>query len=209
MKSEHLIDVFNFQEIQLIDKILGNIPGQMHSGKLKSIYTNGFRESDFVFSAIKRAVIDPINRRTSYPITRVQLGMKLDTRNPFPIHTDSAGKGDNGKGYAYLIPLSQKGNSDKSSYTITFHQTWEPTQEPEDYIKTNPRLPSHNCDDIWDEHLDHNPRHWAKYFSVQTLAPWIPGSVIVWDRSLFHCSDNFLKKGIFGKTALVLFTSTS
>jgi hypothetical protein len=209
MKSDHLLNVFNLDEIKLIDDVLSKIPVQPHGGKYKSIYFNGFKESDLIFSAIKRLVIDPINQRTSYPITHVQVGMKLDTRNPFRIHTDGAGKGDNGEGYAYLIPLSQQGCSDKPSCTIVFHQAWEPTQEVEDYIKTNPVLPSNGCDDIWEEHLDHNPREWTKYFSVQTLAPWVPGSVIVWDRSLFHCSDNFLKKGIVSKTALVLFTNIS
>jgi hypothetical protein len=156
-------------------------------------------------------VIDRINQRLDRPIGKLTTGMQLITKNPFGIHSDFDGKGDSGHGTAFLIPLYQHCHDNKitdNSCTIMFDQCWEKTQNMRDYIATSPEKPKNNADHIWEEHCDHNPREWMEYLSVKLIAPWILGSVITWDRELFHASDNFLKKGIFEKSALVLFTSS-
>jgi hypothetical protein len=160
---------------------------------------------------IKKVVIDRINQRLDRPMGKLTTGMQLITKNPFGIHSDFDGKGDSGYGTAFLIPLYQYQLDNaitNKSCTIMFDQYWEKTQNMRDYLATSPEKPKNNADHIWEEHCDHNPREWMEYLSVKLIAPWIPGSVIVWDRELFHTSDNFLKKGIFEKSALVLFTSS-
>lgn len=200
------MDVFDDHDLAVIRGIAAKIPKQPHPDA-DSVYTNGFMESDPIFLAIKQLVIDPINRRTSFPIKRVRVGMVLQSRNPFRVHSDAFGKGDSGRGHAFLIPLDQQGDITQSSSTIVFQQQWSHTQDIEDYIQSDPQLPMPDCSDIWEQHLDHNPKEWCRYLSVETLGTWIPGCVITWDRGMLHCSDNFVKKGIIEKTALILFTS--
>jgi hypothetical protein len=205
--AQHIDNVFTSEDLSLILKILTKIPNQKHNQSGMHT-TNGFTEKDPIYSIIKKAVIDPINQRLDRPMGKLTTGMQLITKNPLKIHTDFNDKGDSGYGTAFLIPLYQDTKTTNKSYTIIFDQCWKKTQNINDYIATNPEKPKHNADYIWEDHCDHNPREWMEYLSVKLMAPWEPGSVITWDRQLFHTSDNFLKKGIFEKSALVLFTST-
>lgn len=210
MITQHLLNVFTSKQLENIVKILNFIKNQPHK-TYEKVYTNGFTENDSVYPLIKRWVIDPINDVSKVKIKKINVGMKLISRNPFPIHSDSAGKKDAGRGQAYLIPLSQspvdKEKPMQQSHTIIFDQTWMDTQSMEDYIKSNPPMPTQNADSIWEMHCDHNPREWLRYLSLKMLAPWTPGSVITWDRKLLHTSDNFLKKNMLEKTALVIFAT--
>lgn len=202
-----LKNVFSADELDFILKILNKVPERSHNWQ--DVYTNGFTENDFIYSIIKKFVIDRINQLSGKPMGRLTTGMQLITKNPFGIHSDFARKGDSGHGTAFLIPLYQQTESSVTdcSYTIVFDQFWRETQNMEDYINTDPDKPVTNADHIWEKHCDHNPREFMQYLSIKLMAPWEPGSVIAWDRELFHTSDNFLKKGITEKSALVLFTS--
>lgn len=210
MIAQHLINVFTSSDLEKIQKALSHIKDQRNA-KYEKIYTNGFTEKDSVYHLIKRWVVDPINVKCMTKIEKITVGMKLISREPFPIHSDFTGKGDAGEGYAYLIPLSHSPiDGDRpmpQSHTIIFDQSWTASQRMEDYIKSNPQIPKKNADNIWQDHFDHNPREWAQYLSVKLLAPWTPGSVIIWDRKLLHTSDNFIKKNILERTALIIFTT--
>lgn len=208
MNAFQLFDVFSQCQLQAILSIAQKIPRQPHA--LDNIYTNGFTDKDLIYVAMKKMVIDPINQHLTQPIKTLSVGMQLCARDPFVVHSDFQGKNDSGHGTAFLIPLYQNPVDDThdmgKTMTIVFDQCWTESQSMQDYIDSDPPLPDHNAEPIWDQHLDNNPRPWAKYLSVKLMAPWVSGSVIAWDRRLLHASDNFVKKNIAEKSALVLFT---
>ena len=42
---------------------------------------------------------------------------------------------------------------------------------------------------------------------IDQVISWEVGSLMTWDRSRIHCSDNFLKSNVISKTCMALFTS--
>jgi len=204
-KFGQILDVFSAQEIDLLTKILSKIPMQNYGRP--DTFNNGFVEQDTIFPFIRKHAIDRINTVCSKKIKRVSVGMQLVTKNPYGIHTDFHNKGDSGHGTAYLIPLWSKPVVDKKSSTIIFEQAFTASNNLSDYVVTDPLVPKKNAEWIWDQLPNTADARYAKYLSVGLIAEWHIGSVIYWDRSLFHSSDEFRKKGIEQKSALVLFAS--
>ncbi len=134
--------------------------------------------------------------------------MQLIARDPYRIHTDFLDKNDNGFGYGFLIPLYTTPDSTENSFTVVFNEGSTLSNQLKDYVDTNPPKPTSNAESIW-HLLPDDPLEYAKYLSVCLVGEWIPGSVIYWDRRMFHSSDDFRRKGILEKSALVIFTSTN
>jgi hypothetical protein len=206
MISEHLFDVFSKEELNAIKIIAEKISQQKHPTH-SNTYTNGFTPIDPIYPAIKKLVIDKINQHSAIKIQKLTVGQILQTQNPFGVHSDFMGKGDNGEGQAFLIPLWQtpEPNDENRTTTIVFDQTWTTSQLMSDYIATNPDKPTNNAESIWEKHMGHDSKIHAEYLSVKMLCPWIYGSVISWNRRLLHSSNNFPAFGIEEKCALVLF----
>lgn len=200
-----ILDVFSPDEISNMVRILSRI--EMQNYGRKDTYNNGFTEQDPIYFVIKKIVIDKINSICPVKINRVAEGMQLITKNPYSIHTDFAHKNDSGNGTAYLIPLWTKPATEENSFTVIFNQRFKGNNLA-DYIRTNPPLSDEPAHAIWDQvpnaHLDPD---FAKYLSVALIAWWQPGSLIYWNRELFHSSDDFRKKGIDEKSALVIFST--
>ena len=57
------------------------------------------------------------------------------------------------------------------------------------------------------ERLSHIHPKDLQYLSIHDTFEWNKGSVFVMDRRYFHCSDNFLKRGLKEKRGIVLWTS--
>lgn len=170
-------------------------------------FNNGFEEQDLIFPLIRKHVIDRINSVCVKKIKRVTVGMQLITKNPYNIHTDFHHKGDSGHGTAYLIPLWSRPLIDEKSSTIMFEQAFTDSNRLSDYVATNPVIPETNAQSIWDQLPQTEDASNVKYLSVALVAEWHIGSVIYWDRRLFQSSDEFRKKGIEEKSALVIFAT--
>lgn len=204
-----IADVFSHKELALLASALGKVPDQTQTDR--QIYTNGFTSGDVIYPFVKRLVIDRINQLDVPRADTLTVGMLLKAQEPFAIHSDSPNKGDNGKGTAYLIPLHMQRDPgvDHSvkSHTIVFEQQWESTGLVTDFIASErARILENNAKPIW--HMipePHRHTNYYEYLSVALLAPWHLGSLIYWDRSLLHCSDEFRQLGIREKQALVLF----
>ena len=208
--AEQKFNIFTLDELNLIQKMLALIPKQDHHWK--SVYTNGFTQKDPVYLGIKKLVIDRINQHFANPIKSLSVGMQLKTQNSFGPHSDYSNKGDSDGGHAYLIPLymeyTDQAVEKLPSYTIVFDQIWKsPKSDMEQYLIANPDapMPTHNAENIWDQHLAKWPREWAKYLSVNIMGEWQLGSAIYWNRDVMHASDDFESKHIKEKSALVLF----
>lgn len=208
MHAGQIDNVFSLDEIGMLVAVLGTIPNQ----KLQDgILTNGFCEDHDVFPIINELVISKINVACKHKIQKLTVGMQLITSDPFKIHTDFSGKNDSGYGTAYLIPLYMMGDAiQEPSATIVFNEYSCEHHGLEPYIKSNPPKPVRNARNIWHhlpESRDAAKNHWADYLSVNVFGEWRMGSMIYWDRRLYHASDDFLTKGITQKSALVLFSS--
>jgi hypothetical protein len=133
----------------------------------------------------------------------LSIGMFLDARVPYQIHTDYTKPEDEeidiNVGMAVLVPLETKNTS-----TIIFNQQCE----QQDLVKSLPDLPEHVDHKFWIKNLSHcNP--WLRFkVSVKSVHTWTRGHPILWHRLQLHSSNNFLDK-YENKRALVLFTNTA
>jgi hypothetical protein len=203
-----LLNVFTPVEINNIIKLLKHIPNQRNPNQSGDILNNGFTENDLIYPAIKEIVIQKINQVSPVKITQISVGMQLIARDPYRVHTDFLDKNDNGFGYGFLIPLYTTPSSTENSFTVVFNEGFTHSNQLKDYIDTNPPKPIPNAESIW-HLLPEDPIEYAKYLSVCLVGKWLPGSVIYWDRRMFHSSDDFRLKGILEKSALVIFTSSN
>ena len=96
----------------------------------------------------------------------------------------------------------------EKTFTVIFDQHSTNTNLLKDYVSTGPAMPAENAQNIWHLLPPTDPEEYAKYLSVKVMAHWHPGSMIYWDRRLFHSSDDFRLNGVKEKSALVLFTSS-
>ena len=55
--------------------------------------------------------------------------------------------------------------------------------------------------------MTHQPYEDCKSLEIDKVISWDIGSLIYWDRTRIHCSDNFLKNNVISKTFVALFTS--
>lgn len=204
-KFGQILDVFSATEIENIIHVLSAVPDQ-HYGR-PGTYNNGFTEKDSIFPVIKAIVIDRINSVCPRPIKQVTVGMQLITSNPYGIHTDYPGKGDAGSGTGYLVPLWTKPTTEDKSFTVIFNEGCTFSAKLSDYVSSGAVVSAHSSEYLWD-HIPHNvSSDHLKYLSVGMIGHWHPGSLIYWDRTLFHSSDDFSKKGIQQKSALVIFSA--
>lgn len=202
--SGQFFNVFSPSAIKSLISILSRVTNQPI--REDQIYTNGFKRSDMIYPAIDHLVLGPLRQVSEFPIGDLTVGMQLKAKTPFGLHTDYMKDGDDGGGMAWLIPLYiDSDNASAMTSTVIFNQHWDAHISVDDYIKTNPKRPTNPAHDIWHLLPNRDRPHQADFFSVQTLANWVPGSVIYWDRSLFHTSDDFRLQNIREKSALVLF----
>ena len=59
----------------------------------------------------------------------------------------------------------------------------------------------------YEKYMTHQPYEDCKSLEIDKVISWEIGSLITWDRSRIHCSDNFLKNNVISKTCMSFFTS--
>tara|TARA_E500000331_G_scaffold357022_1_gene417236 strand:- start:1501 stop:2385 length:885 start_codon:yes stop_codon:yes gene_type:complete len=60
--------------------------------------------------------------------------------------------------------------------------------------------------EIYKKYLTHQPYDDLTSLEVDKIIEWVPGDVIVFDRTTLHCASNFLKEDVREKMAMVMFT---
>ena len=60
---------------------------------------------------------------------------------------------------------------------------------------------------IYEKYMTHQPFEDCMGLEIDKAFAWEPGSLLTWDRSRIHSSDNFLKNEIHSKTCIALFSS--
>ena len=61
--------------------------------------------------------------------------------------------------------------------------------------------------DDYEKHMTHQPYEDCQGLEIDKVVPWDVGSLLSWDRSRIHCSDNFIKNNVISKTCIAVFTS--
>ena len=59
----------------------------------------------------------------------------------------------------------------------------------------------------YEKYMSHQPYEDCKSLEIDKVVSWEVGSLMTWDRTKIHCSDNFLKNNVTSKTCMALFTS--
>jgi hypothetical protein len=208
MNAFQQFDVFTETELAMIKNVAKKIPRQKHNWD--DVYSNGFTRNDPIFPIFEKLVFDKINATCPVKIKNITVAMTLVTRNPFGIHSDFSNKGDSGHGYAFIVPLDQTPMPGKSiiepSCTIVFDQS-SMTSLIDKFFTAEIPVGKPTAEHIWEKHCTHTKKEHLEKLSISIIAPWIYGSVIGWDRTLLHTSDDCPKKNILEKTGLVIFTS--
>ncbi len=195
-KATQFFDVFSSDEIVQITNTVERLSDKANSGKFFA-YTNGFRQTDYIFPFIKKIVLTKLEKLINEKIN-LFVGMFLKEEIPWLIHTDYV-KGDLKPKGAFLIPLCNE-----NTHTVIFNE--ECLTSFENYLQVNKKLKK-NAKNLYDTLCSHETEDRLEHVSLYAAYKWQPGSVIYWDRKLLHCSDNFLINGIKEKTALVIFTN--
>ena len=60
---------------------------------------------------------------------------------------------------------------------------------------------------IYSQHLSHQPYEDLRDLEIDTVYKWNLGDILTWDRSLIHCSDNFINNGVDHKTCIAIQSS--
>lgn len=58
----------------------------------------------------------------------------------------------------------------------------------------------------YERFLTHQPYEDLAGLEIESVISWVPGDVIVFDRSTIHCASNFLSEGVEEKMAVAMFT---
>ena len=61
--------------------------------------------------------------------------------------------------------------------------------------------------DDYEKYMTHQPFEDCGSLEIDKVMSWEVGSLLYWNRTRIHSSDNFLKNNVLSKTAIVLFTS--
>ena len=59
----------------------------------------------------------------------------------------------------------------------------------------------------YNKYMTHQPYEDCQSLEIDKAISWEIGSLMTWDRSRLHCSDNFLKNNVVSKTCMAFFTS--
>lgn len=131
----------------------------------------------------------------------------LNAYRPYDIHSDSLDDDvpatfipDNTKyAWTFLIPL---GNYNTN--TIVLNEESYDTKNFRRWIKrTNAPIKDVIDDETYEKYFTHQNREDIRYVSIDTIFPWKKGTLLAMNRHRLHLSDNFYKKGVFEKRALI------
>ena len=160
------------------------------------------------FSRIQTAINEPD--------MKLIFAMYLNETRPWNIHTDSyhtIGHKDKRTAYSLLIPLSVDNdvNLADQSHTIVFNEhsdTYMPDnlsgkKWPWEDMTSTDHL-SNSAAHIYQKHLSHNSYEKVNRFTIQGIYQWKRGSLIWWNGTYFHDSDNFIANGYKSKQAIVI-----
>lgn len=205
------LNIFSDNDINDISIITNKLVDAKNISEKFKAYTNGFTQKDIMFKIIMNKIYHKISDAVGQH-TNVVCGMLLKEFVPWEVHTDYKHQFDvdstQEPDLAILIPLStQPNNVYNNTNTVIFNEQCTDIAEFIEKCQNVKKPVDVGMLEVYNTHCSHCTPEIFGHLSLAGIYPWIPGSLIYWDRKMLHCSDNFLKNGITQKNALVLFTS--
>ena len=170
---------------------------------------HGVNEDHMLYDWFVTNVFEKIKIALNDDKLKVTFGMYLNETKPWGIHTDAYHVQEypnRRTALSFLMPLAV--DNDQSlvtkSRTIVFNESGN-TNDTIDQFTDNTNMPT-SAVSIYNKHLSHNKLKTVKKFTVQGEYQWKRGSLIWWDGTYFHDSDNFIANGYTSKQAIVIHT---
>jgi hypothetical protein len=146
-------------------------------------------------------------------------GMYLEENTMWGIHTDiyhCDPYPDKIPYISMIIPYSvdRKKELVDCSNTIVFNESsydFAPTNDNKNWapaLLTRP-TPADSANQYFESYLSHNKPEIVNKLTLRQIYKWSLGSLIYWESSLLHDSDNFKKNGHISKEAIVIHTYKS
>lgn len=182
-------------DLLTIDKIFRSV-------KDKSLNWTSKAHTTGVNSSLHPLITKVLGKYIDISGQKIHTAMLLESFIPWSVHTDYD-KGDSSPSIAVLIPLESI-----DAYTIVFDQE-NLDNDLDSFVSCSKRLDDPTT--LAESHtaLSHVDPKLLPYLSIKTKARWNKGDLIIWDRKLLHCSDNYKQSGIDNKTAAVIFFTHS
>lgn len=202
--------IFNAEELAAVVKYLSKLPKKSH----RLAYA-GITEEHILYPWFYRHVFSKLCSLVDKPM-RLLTGNLIHEDIPQKLHSDYYYKTLGEPYRAFLIPISVEHDTIRvaETHTIVFNESdtyvAPVNQEEKIWNRTNwkqTRTPkSNNALQYKAQHLSHIPDDDLECLTVENVIQWQLGSVLHWDETLLHCSDNFTNNGIQSKQAIVIHT---
>lgn len=201
-------------------------------GKTSKYYGFSFADSpgkqlQWLFDKIQRSLL---------PNMKLDFFAIQEAINPWKIHADIRWKELDIPYKVILIPVDVEPISGPVSiidwpetYTLTFDQRnflskWDIDRvkhgpksgntdqsawlRPIDNIQFENFVDGYQIDNTtWNRYLSHMDYTSSEGLSINAINHWKPRSLMYWDNTMLHCSDNFLASGIRTKRSLMIFSN--
>jgi len=141
------------------------------------------------------------------PKLKIQDIHMLYSSEPYGIHSDVlSGDWENfvttTPAWTFIIPMENY-----NSNTIVFEQISPDIKTVSEWASTTgaQKLNAITPEQV-EKYFSHLPKDDLEYMSIEAIFPWTKGSLFAASRSKFHTSDNYIKNGIPGKEAIIIWT---
>ena len=196
---DHLIQAIGKHDIDDSGSYQDSGKNGKHAGKVISnnIYWN-YHSHPEIEKILTPKIEDLIQKKLSVTDAHI-----LEAKIPYLIHTDVL---HNNRGlspeYTIIIPLETY-----DSISICFNEWEEESNDFEEFkqnyqgekkLKMDPKFCASRLSHLHPKDL--------MYLTLHDTFVWTKGSVFAMDRKYFHCSDNFLRRGLNQKRAIILWT---
>lgn len=141
------------------------------------------------------------------PRLRVQSAHVLYSSEPYGIHSDVLSGNreqheDKTPSWTFIIPLDTY-----DSTTVVFEQISPEIKTVSEWVAaTNPPKLDVITEEEIEKYFTHVPRSDLEYLSIESTFKWTKGTLFAASRSKFHTSDNYIKNGVSGKEAIIIWT---
>lgn len=188
---------------RVISHVGNKVGDQFHGKTLSNNYKWNFYDHEEWPTKI-RELLEPKFEKIFSEKQTVFENHILESLIPYQLHTDYVHLHAEQQipKYTILIPLQ-----DYDSKTVVFDQYQNDSNEFEKFKETNSSYTTLQLDPRFCmERLSHLHPKDLKYLSLKETFDWQKGDLFAMDRRYFHCSDNFIKRGINKKLGLVFWT---
>jgi len=182
----------------------GTRKGDRFEGKLLSNNLDWDYYADNSWANQIRRLLDPKFKEIFSQPQTIFHSHILESIVPYQLHTDHYHEDSEYQSsrYTILIPLENY-----NSKTVVFNEYQMETNDFENFKRNQLPATTLKIDPKFcNEYLSHLHPADLKYLTIKETFEWRKGDLFAMDRRYFHCSDNFVKKGIEKKLGIVIWT---